>query len=932
MKEQGGNEAGKLEEEIGEEWAREFEVDPSPREKLYVNVAFPYPSGAMHVGHGRTYTVPDVIARFWRMRGKNVLFPMGFHVTGTPVIGISRRIAKGDEKTIRLYRDLYRVSSEELGRFTDPMVIVRYFSGEYERVMRRLGLSIDWRRRFITVDPHYSRFITWQYLRLREKGHVVKGAHPVKYCPQCENPVGDHDLLEGEKAEILKFVLIMFEMDGALLPAATLRPETTYGVTNLWVNPDVAYVRAIVDGATWVLSREAAEKLMYQDHQVEVIEELPPGSLLGRYASHPLCGRVPLLPASFVDPGMGSGIVMSVPAHAPYDYAALRDLQRQGLYMDIMPVTLIELEGYGEYPAKDAVERAGIRDQLDPGLEEVTQEVYSAEFANGRMLERYGGLRVKEARDQVAATMMERYGSIVMYEFDARQVVCRCGGRVFVKILHDQWFLQYSDPSWKNAVYEELSGISLIPPDIRAEFERTIGWLKDWACTRRVGLGTKLPWDPSWIVEPLSDSTIYMAYYTIAHMIRRLPVEILTPEVFDYILLGRESPDLPERRALDRMREEFLYWYPYDFRFSAKDLISNHLTFQLFHHHAILPKELQPRGIVVFGMGLLNGAKMSSSKGNVVLLEDAIEEFGPDTVRLFLVGSAEPWQDFDWRRELVSATRRQIERFQSTVIAACEAGSAEAGDGWMDRWLESTLQRRIERATKALEQFQTRQALQEAFHGIESDLRWYRRRTGVTAGTSSALRELASAWVRLLAPFVPYVAERLWRDMGEKGLVCSARWPERKLEKVDLRVEVAEELISRTVADIESILKLVKVPPRALVLYLAPGWKWEIFRRIASAGEPRAALGEVMRDQAMRKRGKVAVDAAKQITAHIHRLHPELLAALLEYGVDERAAFERAVPFFEREFGVEVRIQEAEGEQHPKAAQALPFKPAILFI
>ncbi|MDH7593013.1 MAG: leucine--tRNA ligase [Methanomicrobiales archaeon] len=932
MKEKEGSETRRQEEEIGEEWAGEFEVDPSPREKLYINVAFPYPSGAMHVGHGRTYTVPDVIARFWRMRGKNVLFPMGFHVTGTPVIGISRRIAKRDEKTIRLYRDLYRVSSEELERFTDPMAIVRYFSGEYERVMRRLGLSIDWRRRFITVDPHYSRFITWQYLRLREKGRVVKGAHPVKYCPQCENPVGDHDLLEGEKAEILKFVLVMFEMDGALLPAATLRPETTYGVTNLWVNPEVAYVRARVDGAIMILSREAAEKLTYQDHRVEVIEELPPGSLLGRHVSHPLCGQVPVLPASFVDPGMGSGIVMSVPAHAPYDYAALRDLQRQGIHREIVPVTLIELEGYGRCPAEDAVERAGIRDQLDPRLDEVTQEVYSAEFASGRMLERYGGLRVKEARDQVATLMLERYGSIAMYEFDARQVICRCGGRVFVKILHDQWFLQYSDPLWKNAIYEELSGIALIPPDIRAEFERTIGWLKDWACTRRVGLGTKLPWDPSWIVEPLSDSTIYMAYYTIAHRIRRLPAEILTPEVFDYILLGIESPNLPEREALDQMRGDFLYWYPYDYRFSAKDLISNHLTFQLFHHNAILPAELQPRGIVVFGMGLLNGAKMSSSKGNVVLLEDAVDEFGPDTVRLFLVGSAEPWQDFDWRRELVSATRRQIERYHGMVSAACETDGGEVSDEWMDRWLESMLQRRIERATQALEQFQTRQALQEALHGIESDLRWYRRRTGAATGTSGGLRELASVWVRLLAPFVPFVTERLWREMGEKGLVCCARWPEKRKEKVDLRIEVAEELIIRTVGDIESILKLVRAPPRALTLYLAPAWKWDIFRRIASSGEPRAALGEVMRDQEMRKRGREAVDATKQIITHIHRLNPDLLRALLECGVDERAAFERAVPFIEREFGLEVRIEEADVEKHPKAAHALPFKPAILLL
>ena len=148
----------KLEEKYRDIWPAAFEADPDGREKFYLNVAFPYPSGAMHVGHGRTYMVPDVIARFWRMQGKNVLFPMGFHVTGTPVIGISRRIAKGDAGTIRLYRDLYRVPQDVLDRFDDPMTIVRYFAGEYERLMRRAGLAIDWRRRFITADPQYAKY------------------------------------------------------------------------------------------------------------------------------------------------------------------------------------------------------------------------------------------------------------------------------------------------------------------------------------------------------------------------------------------------------------------------------------------------------------------------------------------------------------------------------------------------------------------------------------------------------------------------------------------------------------------------------------------------------------------------------------------------------------------------------------------------------
>ncbi len=910
-------------------WDRVFQVDPDVREKLYLNVAFPYPSGAMHVGHGRTYTVPDVVARFWRMRGKQVLFPMGFHVTGTPVIGISRRIAKGDEKTIRLYRDLYRVSQEELDQFTDPMVIVRHFSDEYERVMRRLGLSIDWRRRFITVDPHYSKFIEWQYKHLGERGYVVKGAHPVKYCPQCENPVGDHDLLEGDKAEIIRFTLVMFRLGEAWIPTATLRPETIYGVTNLWVNPRVPYVRARIDGGIYILSREAAEKLQLQDHDVAILEDLSPGALLDQRVSHPLCGEVSILPADFVDPDMGSGIVMSVPAHAPFDYIALRDLQRQGKYREITPISLIRVEGYGEFPAVEAVERAKVESQLDPQMEAITQEMYSTEFMRGRMRDEYGGAPVREARDRVTERMLAEFHSFAMFDFDTRMVICRCGGRVFVKILHDQWFLQYSDPEWKNKVYWQLAHMELVPGETRAEFDRTVGWLKDWACTRRVGLGTKLPWDPAWIIEPLSDSTIYMAYYTIAHHIRKMESSDLTPEVFDYIFLGKEAASLPHREYLDKMRQEFLYWYPYDHRFSAKDLISNHLTFQLFHHQAIFPRELQPRGIVVFGMGLLNGAKMSSSKGNVILLEDAIQEFGADTVRMFLVGSAEPWQDFDWRNELVHATRRQIDRFATAVQEVHRVQVGEGGSQ-IGIWLRSRLQQRIRNVTQALESFQTRQALQEAYHGIEADLKWYHRRLGDAAAIGPEATDLIRAWIRLLTPYIPYTCEALWREIGEKELVSTAPWPEDDPTQMNLEVELAEELIQRTVEDIESIVKLIKIQPASITLFLAPDWKWRIFQILARQADQREGIKEVMQDAELRSQGKAAAEAARQTGTLIHRLPPDLVERILLQKIQEHEIFEGVVAFLERSFGVPVQIKAAEESAHPRARGALPFKPAIL--
>jgi len=908
-------------------WKGSFEPDPSEKEKYYLNVAYPYPSGAMHVGHGRTYIVPDVIARFWRMRGRQVLYPMAFHVTGAPVIGISKRISRQDENTIRLYRDLYKVPPAVLEKFVDPLTIVRHFSDEYQRVMSSCGLSIDWRRRFTTVDPTYSKFIEWQWKHLYEAGHVIKGAHPVRYCTFDENPVGDHDLLEGDKAEVIRFTLVMFRFDDGFIPTATLRPETIYGVTNLWVNPGVTYVRALVDGKPWVISREAAEKLLLQDHTVTIEKEIPGTALIERIVSHPLCGEIPILPADFVDPDMASGLVMSVPAHAPFDYVALRDLQRQGRYTHIRPVPLIRVEGYGEAPAQDAVERAGITTQLDARMDALTQEMYSTEFAKGQLLEKFGGKPVRVARDEVAALMTEQHGSAVMYEFDTRPVVCRCGNRVKVKIIHDQWFLRYSDPAWKAQVSDQLKHMSLVPPEVRSEFDRTVDWLRDWACTRRVGLGTRFPWDTTQLIEPLSDSTIYMAYYTIAHRIREMAPDTLTPEVFDYIFLGKESKSLPQKVKLDAMRKEFLYWYPYNFRFSAKDLISNHLTFQIFHHVAIFEKQHLPRGMVVFGMGLLNGAKMSSSKGNVFLLEDAVKEFGADTVRMFLMGSAEPWQDFDWRNELVASVKKQIERFYITIHEMKDV-AGEPKD--IDLWLMSRLLEHIEKTTASLENFQTRQALQEAFFSIENDLKWYRRRLPEGSDGSRMLRSLCSAWVRLLTPFIPFTCEKLWQDIGGQGLVSFADWPVVDQQQKNLRIELAEELLLRTVEDLESIKKLIPITPRSITISIAPAWKHEIFKTIACAPDRNLAIPTIMKDELMRRRGKEATDAAKQCTTLIHRLPPHIVELIATEGVNERAVFEQATPFLEKEFGVPVHITDAESSRHAKSAGALPFKPALV--
>ena len=136
---------------------------------------------------------------------------------------------------MEVYHRFHDIPLNVLSGLDEPLKIVEYFSREAEADMRSIGYSIDWRRRFTTTDPPYKQFITWQFNLLRELGCVVKGSHPVRWCPNDDNPVEDHDILKGEEATIIDYTLIKFKLEDSsiILPCATLRPETVFGVTNL---------------------------------------------------------------------------------------------------------------------------------------------------------------------------------------------------------------------------------------------------------------------------------------------------------------------------------------------------------------------------------------------------------------------------------------------------------------------------------------------------------------------------------------------------------------------------------------------------------------------------------------------------------------------------------------------------------------------------
>ncbi|MFC1803498.1 leucine--tRNA ligase [Thermoproteota archaeon] len=966
----------RIEEKWQKHWADSgaFETDPNPEKpKFYLTVAYPYPNSPQHIGHGRTYTLTDVHARFQRMHGYNVLLPMAWHFTGTPLFAIVERLKERDPDLLDTFLNLYNIPESKLPDLEEPVSMATYFAMEIKHGMQRIGYSIDWRREFTTADPIYSKFIEWQFAKLRQNGYITQGSHPVGWCPSCGNPVGQHDTMGDKEPKIEEFTVIKIKHNDTVFPAGTLRPETVYGITNMWINPDAMYVEAKVDGERWVISAEAANKFQLLGKNIKIIDEYMGSKFIGITLTNPVTGaEFPMLPASFVDPKAVTGVVMSVPAHAPFDYVALEQLKRKVKknpenykfkpedIKDIEAIAVIEIDGYSEIPARDAVERLNITDQNDPNLEKATKEIYSAEFHRGKMRKKtsqYASLLVQVAKEAVKKDMVADGTATTMYEM-LEPVQCRCGAEIVVKIFENQWFINYGDPKWKKLAHENIDNANIIPRELKQEFHNVVDWLREKACARKAGLGTPLPWEPDWTIEALSDSVIYMAYYTVIKGINEVKPdpETLTEEFWDYVLLGKgeptkvaESTGYPEDN-LKELNMEFNYFYPPDTRHSGRDLISNHLTYMVFCHDGIWPREYWPKGITVNGSVLMEGGKMSKSLNNIVPLINAIDMFGADPLRLSLMITAEPLKDADFSPDLAKNMSENLERFYKRAENIIAQGKGNPDNlKAIDKWMLSKLQGHIAEANEAMKELKVRKTIHAALYNLNGDMDWYQKRVARYLENPERVEaikyvkwQVLNIQVRMLTPFTPHLCEEIWGIMGGQGFVAFAEWPQVDLILVDKESEEIEEIIQTSMEDIQKITRVTGITPEKIHFYTADGWKWKIYMKaLVMAKEGKLDIGSLIResfkDEEMKTRTKQVPAFARQLVHDVIKLPERSLNLRLKMGqLNELGILQDAVNFMQGETGAKISI-EAESDpwiEDPtrRAIRSKPYRPAIYIV
>lgn len=721
------------------------------------------------------------------------------------------------------------LSDEDIVKFSEAEHWLDYFPPLAVQDLKKIGLKVDWRRSFITTDvnPYYDSFVRWQFLTLRERNKIKFGKRYTIYSPKDGQPCMDHDRQTGEGVGPQEYTLVKLKVlepypsklsglkgKNLFLVAATLRPETMFGQTNCWVRPDMKYIGfETANGDIFICTQRAARNMSYQGFTkhngvVPVVKELMGEEILGASLSAPLtCYKVVyVLPMLTIKEDKGTGVVTSVPSDSPDDLAALRDLKkkqafrakygiRDDMVLPFEPVPVLEIPGIGSLSAVTLCDELKIQSQNDrEKLAEAKEKLYLRGFYDGVMLvDGFKGQKIQNVKKTIQKNMIDS-GDALIYMEPEKQVMSRSSDECVVALC-DQWYLDYGDESWKKETFQCLKNMETYCEESRKNFEASLDWLQEHACSRTYGLGTRLPWDEQWLIESLSDSTIYMAFYTVAHLLQgndlrgqaESPLGIrpqqMTKEVWDYVFF-KDAPfpktQIPKEK-LDQLKQEFEFWYPVDLRASGKDLIPNHLSYYIYNHVAMWPEQSDKWPVAVRANGhlLLNSEKMSKSTGNFLTLSQAVDKFSADGMRLALADAGDTVEDANFVEAMADAGILRLYTWVEWVkemLANRDSLRSGPASSFNDRVFASEMNAGIIKTDQNYEKMMFKEALKTGFFEFQASKDKYRE-----LATEGMHKELVFRFIEvqtiLLAPFCPHLCEHIWTLLGKPDSIMNASWP-----------------------------------------------------------------------------------------------------------------------------------------------------------
>ncbi|CAF1142501.1 unnamed protein product, partial [Didymodactylos carnosus] len=872
-----------IEKQIQKKWQgmKIFEVDAPANStnnsnKYFVTFPYPYMNGRLHLGHTFSLSKCEFAVGYQRLKGKHCLFPFGFHCTGMPIRACADKLQRelqefgfppefpsdednnvNETEDAKQQQDHNDIKIENKAKGKKSKAAAKSTGEKYQwQIMRSLGIDDDneikkfsdplyWLAYF---PPHVKEDLDMMGLKVNDQ------------------PCMDHDRSTGEGVAPQEYTLIKLKIhddhvpeklkgisqQGVYLVAATLRPETMYGQTNCWLHPDLEYVAFLTKTKEiFICTHRAAKNLSYQEYTDEygrytVLQEYVGSELLGLPLHAPLSSyeTVYTLPMMTIKGDKGTGVVTSVPSDSPDDYAALSDLKnkpnlrekykiKDEMVTDYNPVPIIELQPYGRLSAVTICEQLKIHSQNDRDkLLEAKEKIYLKSFYDGVLLVgEHKDKKVCDAKKLIRDFLIKNQQACAYYEPESK-IISRSSDECVVALC-DQWYLDYGNEEWKSKTRHVLEQLNTYGDDTRKNFEMTIDWLHEHACSRSYGLGTKLPWDDKYLIESLSDSTVYMSYYTVAHLLQAKdsfngsipgPAKILphqmTIDVWDYIFF-KDAPypktEIP-KTTLDILRNEFQYWYPVDLRTSGKDLIPNHLTYALYNHCAMWPNENDnkwPKAFRSNGHLLLNAEKMSKSTGNFLTLVQAVEKFSADGMRLTLADAGDTVEDANFDEKMAEAQLLRLYTFvdwvkevlninesSKPVPSSPDSGILSTVINWVkdtlsisdqqqpiyrtdtkynyyDNVFISEINRSIKLAEENYEKMIYKDVLKHGFFELQTARDNYRDLCSENELMNiNLIRHFIEIQALLLAPICPHICEYVWQLLHpNEATIMNAKWP-----------------------------------------------------------------------------------------------------------------------------------------------------------
>jgi leucyl-tRNA synthetase len=744
-------------------------VEDTSKEKYYCLAMFPYPSGQLHMGHVRNYTIGDVISRYQRMQGKNVLQPMGWDAFGLPAenAAIKNKVAPA---------------------------AWTYDNIDYMREqLKRLGLGYDWERELATCTPQYYRWEQWLFTRLYKKGLVYKKTAAVNWCPVDNTVLANEQVIDGccwrcdtqvEKREIPQWFMKITDyaeqllndldqLDGwpeqvrtmqanwigrseglqikfgladsaDTLDVYTTRPDTLMGVSYVAVAAEHPLALAAAESNPELKTFIAeCRKMETSEAAMETAEKK--GVATGLMAIHPITGeQVPVWAANFVLMGYGTGAVMSVPAHdqRDYEFALKYDL----------PINQV----------------------IEP-LDDKECDLSKAAFTDkGRLINagQFDGLTSIDAFNAIAD------------------------------------FLE-----------QQVKG------------ERQVNYrLRDWGVSRQRYWGTPIPIincpDCGAVPVPEADLPVRLPedvivdgsgspiksmpeFYQCACPVCGADAERET-DTFDTFFESSwyyarfTCPDNEEAMLDERAN----HWLPVDQYIGGIEHAVLHLLYARFFHKLMRDEGLvsgdEPfKNLLTQGMVLKDGVKMSKSKGNTVDPQALIDQYGADTARLFMMFAAPPEQSLEWSDKAVEGSNRFLKRLWRSVHDHVALGAVQSLDVTSLSEELQTLRRQTYLAlTKVTDDIGRRHTFNTAIAAIMELMNAVAKLTDDSQQARAVVHEALKIVVLMLAPITPHISHVLWQQLGHDDAVVNVAWPKidesaMVQDKVELMVQVNGKLRSK---------------------------------------------------------------------------------------------------------------------------------------